>query len=105
MRHNNEEYNKMGLLDKKNVLITGSRKGIGRGIALKFASEGANVGVNDILDDDVSQSVVEEIRKKGVKSSFLKYDVSSIHGIESTIDDFVNQFGSIDVLILSLIHI
>ena len=81
----------MGLLDQKNVLITGSRKGIGRGIALKFASEGANVGVNDILDDDVSQSVVEEIRKKGVKSSFLKYDVSSIHGIESTIDDFVKK--------------
>ena len=99
MRHNNEENNKMGLLDKKNVLITGSRKGIGRGIALRFASEGANIGVNDILDDDVSQSVVGEIRKKGVKSSFLKYDVSTIHGIESTIDDFVNQFGSIDVLI------
>ena len=46
----------MGLLDKKNVLITGSRKGIGRGIALKFASEGANVGVNDILDDEFAKT-------------------------------------------------
>ena len=41
----------MGLLDKKNALITGSRKGIGRGIALRFASEGANVGINDIVND------------------------------------------------------
>ena len=38
----------MGLLDGKKVLITGARKGIGRGIAITLANEGADVGVNDI---------------------------------------------------------
>ncbi|MBI20884.1 MAG: hypothetical protein CL780_01380 [Chloroflexi bacterium] len=89
----------MGLLDKKNALITGSRKGIGRGIALRFASEGANVGINDIVNDEISHSVVEESKNKGVRSSFLQYDVSTVNGIESLIDEFVNQFGSIDILI------
>ena len=42
----------MGLLDGKKVLITGARKGIGRGIAITLANEGAEVGINYIVDDD-----------------------------------------------------
>ena len=40
----------MGLLDGKKVLITGARKGIGRGIAITLAKEGADIGLNDIVD-------------------------------------------------------
>ena len=57
------------------------------------------MGINDIVDDEVSQSVVEEAKKKGVESSFLGYDVSTVSGIESLIDEFVNQYGTIDILI------
>ena len=39
----------MGLLEGKKALITGARKGIGRGIALTLANEGADVGINDIV--------------------------------------------------------
>ena len=40
----------MGLLDGKKVLVTGARKGIGRGIAYAVAKEGADVGINDYID-------------------------------------------------------
>ena len=51
----------MGLLDGKKALITGARKGIGRGIALTLANEGADVGVNDILDDEFTERLLEII--------------------------------------------
>ena len=53
----NFRENLMGLLDGKKVLITGARKGIGRGIAITLANEGADVGINDILDDEFDSSV------------------------------------------------
>ena len=49
----------MGLLDGKKVLITGARKGIGRGIAITLANEGADVGINDILDDEFTKKLLE----------------------------------------------
>ncbi|HJO60967.1 MAG TPA: SDR family NAD(P)-dependent oxidoreductase, partial [SAR202 cluster bacterium] len=55
----NFEENPMGLLDGKKVLITGARKGIGRGIAITLANEGADVGVNDILDDEFVKKLLE----------------------------------------------
>ena len=71
----------MGLLDGKRVLITGARKGIGRGIAITLANEGAHVGVNDILDDEFSKKILEIISSKGVNATFHKGDVSKIKDI------------------------
>ena len=48
----------MGLLNGKKVLITGARKGIGRGIAITLANEGADVGVNDIVNDEFSKKII-----------------------------------------------
>ena len=48
----------MGLLDGKKVLITGARKGIGRGIAITLANEGAIVGINDILEDQYTKKLL-----------------------------------------------
>lgn len=89
----------MGLLDGKKALITGARKGIGRGIALTLANEGADVGVNDIVDDEVSQRTAELISKRGVKGTFHQGDVSTVAGINSVIDSFLEAHGRIDILV------
>ncbi len=89
----------MGLLDGKKVLITGARKGIGRGIALTLAKEGADVGLNDIVDDEVSKKCVETVSKNGVYATFHKGDVSKIDDINSVFDSFIDSHNKIDVLI------
>lgn len=89
----------MGLLDGKKALITGARKGIGRGIALTLANEGADVGVNDIVDDEVSQRAAELITKRGVKGTFHAGDVSSVAGVNAVIDSFLEAHGQVDILV------
>ena len=89
----------MALLEGKKVLITGARKGIGRGIAITLANEGADVGLNDILYDEISKKGVEIISKKGVKSTFHQGDVSKIDDINSVFDSFLKEHGQIDVLV------
>ena len=89
----------MGLLDGKKVLITGARKGIGRGIAITLANEGADVGVNDILDDEFTQRLLEIITKSGVRSSFHQGDVSRLEDINSVFDSFMAQHNQIDILV------
>ncbi len=89
----------MGLLDGKKALITGARKGIGRGIALTLANEGADVGVNDIVDDDISQRAADLVSRRGVKGTFHAGDVSSVAGINAVIDSFLEEHGQIDILV------
>ncbi|MBN4064621.1 SDR family oxidoreductase [Dehalococcoides mccartyi] len=89
----------MGLLDGKKALITGARKGIGRGIALTLANEGADVGINDIVDDEVSQRAAELVTKRGVKGTFHAGDVSTITGFNAVIDSFLAEHGRIDILV------
>ena len=83
----------MGLIDGKKVLITGARKGIGRGIAITLANEGDDVGINDILDDEFVEKLMEIISNKGVKATFHKGDVSNIEGINSVFDSFMEKHG------------
>ena len=89
----------MGLLDGKKVLITGARKGIGRGIAITLANEGADVGVNDILDDEFTERLLEIITNTGVRSTFHQGDVSRLEDINSVFDSFMAQHNQIDILV------
>lgn len=89
----------MGRLNGKRALITGARKGIGRGIALTLAGEGAHVGINDLIDDEVTQQTKALIEAKGVNGSVHAGDVSKLDGIESVIEGFVEAHGGIDILV------
>ena len=58
----------MGLLEGKTALITGAARGIGKAIALKFASEGANIAFTDLVIDENGQATENEIAASGVKA-------------------------------------
>ena len=58
----------MGLLEGKTALITGAARGIGKAIALKFASEGANIAFTDLVIDENGQATENEITALGGKS-------------------------------------
>ena len=89
----------MGLLDGKKVLITGARKGIGRGIAIMLGNEGADIGINDIADDEVSKKGIELLNNKNIKATFHQGDVSTISDINSVFDSFLKSHNQIDILI------
>ncbi len=89
----------MALLTGKKALVTGARKGIGRGAAIRLAAEGADVGVNDIVDDGVTHETASLVRERGRKASVHVGDVSSLEGIDQTMDDFLSQHGRIDILV------
>lgn len=84
-------------LTGKVVIVTGAARGIGRAIALEFAREGANVIVNDILEE--SSSVAGEIEKMGVKSLFVKADVSKEQEVINMFSRAVDAFSRVDVLV------
>ena len=57
----------MKLLEGKTALVTGAARGIGKAIALKFASEGANIAFTDLAIDENAQATEKEIAALGVK--------------------------------------
>lgn len=57
----------MGLLSGKTAIVTGAARGIGKAIALKFASEGANVAFTDLVIDENAQNTEKELAALGVK--------------------------------------
>ncbi|HUT96499.1 MAG TPA: SDR family NAD(P)-dependent oxidoreductase [Dehalococcoidales bacterium] len=85
-------------LNNKTAIVTGSRRGIGRAIALALAKDGANVTVSDINQEDC-QKVVAEIEKMGRKGLAVKCDVSSAPEVEELVKKTVAEFGRLDILV------
>lgn len=85
-------------LEGKVALITGSGRGIGRSIALKLASEGASVVVND-LDDAPAQDVVAEIRAAGGQAAACVGSVTAPDFAERFIGTAVSEFKGLDIIV------
>ncbi len=88
----------MGRLENKVALVTGAAGGIGRGIAIRFAEEGAKVGVLD-LHEEASQLVVEEIRAAGGEAVALGADVGDEEQVAAAVDKLRQKFGAVTVLV------
>ncbi len=82
----------------QNVLVTGAGHGIGRQIALDFAAEGAQVGVNDI-DGDRAAAVAAEISAEGGVALTLVADVRRADQVEEMMDDMSASLGVVDILV------
>jgi NAD(P)-dependent dehydrogenase (short-subunit alcohol dehydrogenase family) len=83
---------------KKVVVITGAGRGIGKGIALKFSKEGAQVVIAEINEIN-GLSVQSEIEAMGGTALFIPTDVSNVSQVETLMKTVENKFGRIDVLI------
>ncbi|MBL4800485.1 MAG: SDR family oxidoreductase [Emcibacter sp.] len=88
----------MGNLDGKIALVTGSGRGIGREVALKFAREGAKVVVND-LDGDVGDAVVAEIKDMGGEAVACNGSVTDEDFGERFINTALDSFGMPDIIV------
>ncbi len=83
----------------KTVLVTGSSRGIGRHIALKFASEGYNVVINYEKNDEAAIKTKKDVEAFGVNALLIKADVSDESKVEQMINDARVYFGNIDIVI------
>ncbi len=89
----------MGLLEGKTALITGAARGIGKAIALKFASEGANIAFTDLVIDENGKATEEEIAAKGVKAKGYASNAADFAQTAEVVAEVQKDFGSIDILV------
>lgn len=89
----------MKLLEGKTALITGAARGIGRGIARRFASEGANIAFSDLAIDDKVKSLEKELADIQVEGKGYASDASSFEDSAKLINNVLDDFSNIDILI------
>lgn len=89
----------MGLLDGKVALITGAAKGIGKAIALKFASEGADVAFTDLVINEAAEETIKELEAFGHKVKGYASNAADFAQTREVVDQIMAEFGHIDILV------
>lgn len=89
----------MGLLDGKVALITGGTRGIGKAVALKFASEGADVAFTYLNSYEAAERTVREIEAYGVKAKAYISNAGDFEQAHEVVKDVQAEFGRIDILV------
>ena len=91
----------MKLLNGKNAIITGAARGIGEGIALKFAGQGCNVAFTYISDGSAERAKIleEKLTAMGVKAKAYQSNAGDFAACDIFVNDVLNEFGSIDICV------
>ena len=89
----------MKLLKGKNAIITGASRGIGKGIATMFAQNGANVAFTYSSSTDAANSLEKELKSYGTNIKGYQSNAASFDDSQKLIDNVLEDFGSIDILI------
>jgi NAD(P)-dependent dehydrogenase (short-subunit alcohol dehydrogenase family) len=92
-------YKGSGKLQDKVAIITGGDSGIGRAVAISFAKEGANVAIVYLDEDEDAQTTKQKIEQYGRKALLIKGDVSQESFCRDAVEQTVQQFGKLDVLV------
>ena len=90
----------MKLLENKTAIITGASRGIGKGIAEKYAEQGCNIAFSFASSVDKANALEEELSSKyGVKVKGFQSNAADFDSSQKLVDDVVAEFGRIDILI------
>ena len=86
------------LLENRVAMITGGARGMGRAIALRYADEGCDSVIVDMLDKD-GEKTVKDIKAKGREAMFIHCDVSNSKQVKETVAKAIAKFKKIDILV------
>ena len=83
----------------RHALITGSSRGIGRGIALKLAEHGVHVAINYLRDEASAKLTLEQVRTRGADGFIVQADISQPPQVERLFRRVRDEFGSLDIFV------
>ncbi|WP_415846135.1 SDR family oxidoreductase [Stutzerimonas zhaodongensis] len=86
-------------LQNKVALVTGSSQGIGRGIAVRLAREGADLIINGRKEDEGARETLKQVRAEGRRACFIAADVGEPANCYRLIEQAVEQMGRLDILV------
>ncbi len=89
----------MKLLENKTAIITGATRGIGRGIAVMFAQQGANVAFTYSSSVDAANALENELKALGVKAKGYQSNAAIFDAAQELAADVLKEFGAIDILV------
>ena len=89
----------MKLLEGKTAIVTGATRGIGRGIALVFAQQGANVAFTYSSSEEAAKTLENELVALGVSAKGYKSNAADFNEAQTLVDQVLETFGNIDILI------
>ena len=89
----------MKLLKEKTAIITGASRGIGRGIALVFANQGANIAFTYSSSVDAAKKLETELNSIGIKAKGYQSNAASFTDSQKLSNEVLEEFGSIDILV------
>ncbi len=86
-------------LKNKIALVTGAGKGLGKGIALELADQGADIVINDLQYDEGVEALEKQIHDLGCKSWFIAADITREEAVKSMFSFIRNEIGQLDILV------
>jgi NAD(P)-dependent dehydrogenase (short-subunit alcohol dehydrogenase family) len=89
----------MGRLSGKVALVTGGGRGIGRGIVLELAREGADVAINYRRDREAAEATANEVQALGRRAAVVQADVGDVGAVSSMVEQVVARLGRLDVVV------